>query len=68
MEKRFEVKPYGVEYTCDSCEEGEMLPTGKAFWSDPPKFEHKCNKCGNTLSLLEKYPVIRYERNTDGIE
>ncbi|MGE1060813.1 hypothetical protein [Bacillus sp. GMa5/1] len=65
LKKLFEVKPYGVKYICDSCEEGEMLPTGKAYWSDPPKFEHACNQCSAKLSLSEKYPVIRYQFNND---
>lgn len=29
MEKEFEVHPVLARYICDSCEEGEMLPTGE---------------------------------------
>ncbi|MED2129060.1 hypothetical protein P4V88_26680 [Bacillus thuringiensis] len=32
MEQRFEVKPIGVKYICDSCEEGEMIYTGEMLF------------------------------------
>lgn len=60
MEETFAVKPVGVKYICDSCRKGEMLPTGKNYWSNPPQFEHECNQCGGKINLEEKYPLIRY--------
>ncbi|EGT0683314.1 hypothetical protein IZT14_001706 [Clostridium perfringens] len=61
MEKEFCVKPVLVKYMCDFCNEGEMIPNSKNYWSlDPPKFEHKCNKCGKKIILDEKYPIMRY--------
>lgn len=65
MEERFEVRPYGVKYTCDYCNKGEMLPTGKNNWStDLPQIEHWCDKCNYKVDLSEKYPLIRYETSS----
>jgi len=62
MEKHYAVQPTGVQYICDTCREGEMLPTGQNNWStDPPEFEHSCNQCGTKNTLKEKYPLIRYQ-------
>ncbi|AOY53362.1 hypothetical protein [Clostridium perfringens] len=62
MEKEFLIKPVLVKYICDFCNKGEMMPNGKNNWlSNPPKFEHKCNKCGNKIVLNEKYPITRYK-------
>ena len=58
-EERFEMKPYGVRYLCDC--DGEMLPTGNILISNPPKFPHECEKCGKSVSLLERYPTVRWE-------
>ncbi|MED1603656.1 hypothetical protein [Alkalihalophilus marmarensis] len=61
MELQFEVKPVGVKYICDKCNEGEMLPTGKNKWlNEPPQIEHKCNKCRYIQNFKETYPLIRY--------
>lgn len=62
MEKEFLLKPIGIKYICDNCNEGEMMPIGENSWlSNPPKFNHKCNKCGSEKLLNEKYPIIRYK-------
>lgn len=62
MEKEFLVKPIGIKYICDTCNEGEMIPTGENNWlTNPPNFNHKCNKCGKELLLSDKYPIIRYK-------
>lgn len=49
-----------VDYTCDSCGEGRMLPTGIALLSYPAKYEHKCTKCESKQYFQETYPAIRY--------
>ncbi|MED1556790.1 hypothetical protein [Bacillus paramycoides] len=61
MEKEFEVHPVLARYICDSCKEGEMLPTGEWRMINPPTFEHECNKCGKKISFLEQYPLIRWK-------
>lgn len=60
MEKHFEVKTYQTRYECDNCKEGELLPTGKMFMSNPPKFPHTCDKCGSEMIFNEKYPKLTY--------
>jgi hypothetical protein len=63
MEKEFEVKSVGVKYTCDECWIGEMTPTGKIkMYENHATFIHKCNNCNVEKELLEKYPLIRYEK------
>ena len=58
MEIKTEVKTYRVSYQCDKCGKGEMLQIGRFLMSDPPKFEHKCNKCGGIQIFTGKqYPV-----------
>lgn len=48
--------------TKDLCDcGGEMLPTGNILMSNPPKFPHECEKCGKSVSLLERYPTVRWE-------
>ncbi|PFR59003.1 hypothetical protein COK36_20065 [Bacillus cereus] len=61
MEQRFEVKPIGVKYICDSCEEGEMIYTGEMLFFNPPTFKHTCNNCDSNQNFIEKYPLIRYQ-------
>ncbi|MBY7121766.1 hypothetical protein ILS93_06535 [Bacillus sp. 16GRE42] len=63
MEKEFEVRPFGVKYICDSCEEGEMVLTDDfKIYEKHMEFTHKCQKCGAERDFLEKYPLIRYQQ------
>jgi DNA-directed RNA polymerase subunit RPC12/RpoP len=59
-ERTFEVYTIGVDYICDKCE-GVMEQTGFMIHADPPKWRHKCNKCGEVVDLLEKYPTVRFK-------
>lgn len=62
MIKRVPVSTYVDKCICDRCKEGEMLPTGNNMYlTEPPKFEHLCNKCNNIAIYTERYPVIKYE-------
>ena len=46
MEIQFKVKPVGIRQLCDECL-GEMkYEDGNMFLSNPPKFKHICEKCG----------------------
>lgn len=45
-----------VNYICDSCKTGKMLPTGIALTSMPPLFQHKCDNCGEINSFIHTYP------------
>jgi hypothetical protein len=63
MEKHYDVVPIGVMYICDICKEGEMIPTERNDWSsDPPLFEHSCNKCEGKEKFDKKYPLIKFEK------
>ena len=60
--KKTQVITYSNSYICDVCNEGEMLPTGFVLTSNPPKYPHRCNKCGTTMDVSGiKYPYISYE-------
>lgn len=61
MIKECKVEAYAEKYICDKCKEGEMLPTGENMWlSNPPKFPHRCNKCGFESAFIERYPTIKF--------
>jgi DNA-directed RNA polymerase subunit RPC12/RpoP len=62
MESKYEVKPVGVEYTCDKCGKGTMNPTGLIAPSQPPKYEHICSECGERALLDKQYPHIIFDR------
>lgn len=59
MEKEVEVKTVEVRQYCDKCGE-EMRFTGETLLSNPPKYVHKCNKCGNSTWCSKSYPCIEY--------
>lgn len=66
MEKEFKVNPVGIKYTCDSCNTGEMLPTGKMNMLEfKATYTHVCNNCGTENNFNEKYPLIRYTISVD---
>ena len=61
MEKSYEIKPVGIKYVCDNCDEGEMLVSGNIMlMTDPPKFPHKCNVCDFEKNFTTKYPFVTY--------
>lgn len=68
-EREFEVRPIGVEYVCDVCNEGVMQPNGKMItegdinsdgWG--PKWPYKCPLCGNVANLDVSYPFVKHVR------
>lgn len=38
-----------------------MQPTGIMLTSNPPVWEHKCNKCELRSNLDAKYPYFKYQ-------
>jgi predicted RNA-binding Zn-ribbon protein involved in translation (DUF1610 family) len=61
-ERTYEVRTVGVDYLCDKCGDGVMEQTGIMLPMDPPKWRHKCNRCGEVSDLWQKYPTVRWER------
>lgn len=45
-----------VEYLCDSCKIGKMLPTNIVLACEPPLYQHKCTYCEEIKSFLYVYP------------
>jgi len=60
-----EVATFKIEYICDHCKKGHMIPTGKVLLSYPPKYEHKCDNidCNTIESFDITYPTILYKRS-----
>jgi len=50
-----------IDEKCPSCNSGWMRPTGIIKQTNPPKYEHKCTKCGYTADYGIKYPYILQE-------
>lgn len=72
-EETFSIKPVGVKYICEFCNEGEMVvdTDGEvaAILTNPPLIPHKCTKCGKTMHLRKQYPYIEWvpeEEDKDG--
>ena len=60
-EQEYKIKPVGVKYICDVCNEGKMLPDGDiVLTSYPPQFPHKCDNCGHKENFTVKYPNVRF--------
>jgi len=59
-EKTKQVFPVQVDYVCDKCGQGNMLPAGACLTSYPPQFGHICEHCGHAQYLGSQYPFIRY--------
>jgi hypothetical protein len=60
MRHEVKLETYMIEQICDSCQEGMMKPTGTALMSNPPQYQHKCDKCGHITSFFVSYPVMEY--------
>ena len=62
MEISVEAKVFLVHMQCEKCKEGFMLDETNddnlhiALMSNPPKFPHKCNKCGHVENYTINYP------------
>lgn len=63
-EKIINLKPVGVEYTCDKCGKADLQHTGlfkehNSQGGTVRLFQHKCPACGEEKLLPEIYPLIR---------
>ena len=61
MKKETEVKPFEVKQYCELCGE-ELTFTGEVLLSNPPKYVHKCDKCGKQFTFSQSYPSIEYKK------
>lgn len=65
-EETFDLRPIGIKYRCEFCNEGEMkYGTGNdqpaiALAVHPPLYQHTCTKCGKTMHLPKMYPYIEW--------
>ena len=57
-EKATELKVFRIKMFCDCG--GEMLPTGVALSSYPPRFIHQCRLCGTRATYDTSYPYLEY--------
>lgn len=62
-EKEAPVTVVRIDYECDKCKKGLMLPSGSfEYASMPPRIPHKCNVCGESTDFTTRYPTIAYRR------
>jgi hypothetical protein len=54
------VQTFYIEYLCDACGIGNMMPTGVSNPVYPPLYVHKCTHCNNVVSFTKTYPTVKY--------
>lgn len=61
-ERTFPIKPIGVKYICEFCNEGEMVHNDNEpiRMSNPPLISHRCTKCGKDMLLPKVYPYVEW--------
>ena len=60
-EEVFEVKPIGVRYKCEFCNDGyQQIDPSVPYTPNDKLISHKCNKCGKTMLLPKAYPYIEW--------
>lgn len=59
-EIRKEMKVYQVDMQCPECGEGFMRSNGFTLLTNPPHYQHTCDKCGFCEAYLVQYPTITY--------
>ena len=59
--KEIEVKTVLLKAYCDKCPGIELYATGAAQMTMPPKYYHKCSRCGEETLLDAKYPTIQHK-------
>lgn len=58
MEVRNNLQTVKVRMMCECG--GEMEPTGEIYDTYPPRYPHKCLKCGEGEIYSRRYPCIEY--------
>lgn len=60
------IDTYLLDKKCSECEEGIMLPTHNEIFTigNQRSIMHKCDKCGHTEMLTEKYPRLMHKIDT----
>ena len=65
-EEMFEIRPVGIRYKCEFCNEGEMIYNNPGmiaaedFYQKPIMHNHVCNKCGKEMLLPKMYPYVEW--------
>ena len=67
-ERAFPIKPVGVKYICEICNDGEQIAVSDVSvgikmmeGQQRPMILHRCNKCGKEMSLPKSYPYIEWD-------
>ena len=68
-EQLFGVRPIGVRYICEFCNEGEMRYITPTYIIAPNAlgiklYKHQCSKCGKIMELPKMYPYIEWSEIT----
>ena len=59
-EREFPIEQVGIEYVCDTCQQGTMQVSGKLILTEPMRWPHRCSQCGAEAELIEQYPTVRF--------
>lgn len=66
-EEAFPVRPVGIRYICEFCNEGEQIAIPdqvvnvQMTYPERYMIKHRCNKCGKEMMLPKSYPYISWE-------
>ena len=67
-EQSFPIKPVGVKYICEFCNDGEQVAVPDVNIgiqmlesSQRPMILHRCTKCGKEMMLPKSYPYIEWD-------
>ena len=58
MEIKQEVKTIQIDYKCDDCINGKLIPNGITRMVFPPLYEHKCDSCDCIKEFNKCYPYF----------
>ena len=72
-EKMFNIKPVGIKYKCEFCNDGEMKLVTEDLpfiYEDemPNMHPHRCTKCGKMMLLPKMYPYIEWVPEDSNLE
>ena len=70
-ERTFTIRPIGIKYICEFCNEGEMIYKNsdpiimELVNNQPIMHPHVCSKCGKSMLLPKMYPYVEWESDED---
>ena len=60
-ERKSQCRVIYVDYVCDKCNTGLMVPSSMELSTWPPLYPSECNNCSHSAALYRRYPDVRFE-------